>query len=422
MGGIVSGVSNLLGNSPNGSGFQAQQANLIQPVTADQAATSYNQTQSGLTQQQNLINALSAQNGIGNQGQVYNQLQGVVNGTGPNPAQAQLNQATGQNVANQAALMAGQRGAGANVGLLARQAAQQGAGIQQNAVGQAATLQANQSLNALNQAGGIAGQQVGEQQSAVQGYNQDAQGQQGQILGALQGYNQNQIQNTSQANSANAGIAQANAGNTAKAIGGLTNAAGVATGLLTGGAAPAVAAAANLSSNTPGGQAADYNALPNAGYARGGEIAAPNPKVAAVAQNDRFKGVLPPHVQHIADIYHPQKFAKGGAVKAMVSPGEMYLPPDKAKDVAVKGKNPLKEGKMVPGKAQVKGDSKKNDTVPADLEEGGVMIPRSVMQSKNPTEKIKKFVEDHINEHGSGDHEEDFKSALKRAMSNRKVK
>lgn len=415
MGGIVSGVSNLLGNSPNGSGFQAQQANLIQPVTADQAATSYNQTQSGLTQQQNLINALSAQNGIGNQGQVYNQLQGVVNGTGPNPAQAQLNQATGQNVANEAALMAGQRGAGANVGLLARQAAQQGAGIQQNAVGQAATLQANQSLNALNQAGGIAGQQVGEQQSAVQGYNQDAQGQQGQLLGALQGYNQNQIQNTSQANSANAGIAQTNANNTAKAIGGLTNAAGVASGILGGGSSQP---AGNNGLVTAGG--ALSSGLVYA--AHGGEIEAPNPKVAAVAQNDRFKGVLPPHVQHIADIYHPQKFAKGAAVKAMVSPGEMYLPPDKAKDVAVKGKNPLKEGKMVPGKAEVKGDSKKNDTVPAKLEEGGVMIPRSMMQSKNPTEKIKKFVEDHINEHGSGDHEEDFKSALKRAMSNRKVK
>lgn len=151
---------------------------------------------SALSQQQALNQQLAANNGAGNVGSVYAQTQGLANqlagsggvsslsqalgaqlqlaqqqqglaqqyqnialGQGPNPAQAMLNQQTGQNVANQAALMAGQRGAGANVGLIARQAAQQGANTQQQAVGQGATMQANQSLNAL--------QGLGAQQQAI---------------------------------------------------------------------------------------------------------------------------------------------------------------------------------------------------------------------------------------------------------------
>jgi hypothetical protein len=194
----------MLGIGGQGSGFQAQGANMAQ---ANQAQ---GQVQSGLSQQQQLINALNGQNGIGNQSQVFNQLQGVANGTGPNPAQAMLNQATGQNVSNQAALMAGQRGASGNVGLESRQAAMQGSGIQQNAAGQAATLQANQSLGALGQEGGIAGQQVANQMGATQNYNTLAQGNQGQLLQSLQGQN-----------AANEGISATNANNSSQFLTGL---------------------------------------------------------------------------------------------------------------------------------------------------------------------------------------------------------
>lgn len=116
---------------------------------------------------QNLSGALSAQQGLAAQQQALaSQYQDVASGTGYNPAMAQLNQATGQNIANQAALMAGQRGAGANVGLIARQAAQQGAATQQQAVGQGATMQAQQSLGALS---GLAAQQqaIGSTQQNV---------------------------------------------------------------------------------------------------------------------------------------------------------------------------------------------------------------------------------------------------------------
>lgn len=401
MGGLVSGVGSLLGGSTNNSGFQAQGANILQPTTVDQANAAYAQSQNALAQQQQLAQALAGQNGIGNQSSVFNQLQGVANGTGPNPAAAQLAQATGANTANQAALMAGQRGAGANVGLLARQAAQQGAANQQNAIGQAATLQANQSLGALGQLGGIAGQQVAQQQSAVGGLNSVAQGEQGQILGGIQAQNNANVGMQSNQNSTNASMASTNANNSAGAIGGLFNGAGslaATNGLL--------------------GSGAQKAALAGVGFALGGVVE--NPKVAQVPSKDRFTGALAPHIQHMAEIYHPDKFAGGGRVNAMVSPGEMYLPPQKAEAVAEGRANPMKEGKKVPGKAEVKGNSLKNDVVPAKLEEGGIVVPRTVMQSKDPVSAVAKFVEAHIKKHGSGDEHGDFKEALKKAISNRK--
>jgi hypothetical protein len=127
--------------------------------------------------------------GIQNQADVYNRLTQVAEGNGPNPALAQLNNATGQNVSNQAALMAGQRGAATNVGLIARQNALQGAQIQQQAAGQGAALQANQQMNAIGQMGGLASQQVGQQAGAVNSYNQFAQGEQANILNSIAAQN-----------------------------------------------------------------------------------------------------------------------------------------------------------------------------------------------------------------------------------------
>lgn len=473
MGGLVNTVGDLFGQAPNNANFQAQGANVIQPVTQEQAAGALTANNSGLAQQQNLINALQAQNGIQNQSNVYNQLQGVANGTGPNPAQAELNQATGANVANQAALMAGQRGAGANVGLLARQAAQQGAGLQQQAVGQGASLQANQSLNALGQLGGLAGQQVAQQQNAVQGYNQAAQGNTSQLLGALQGYNNANVQNNSNVNSTNQGMANANAQRTAGGIGGLASSIGPSILPFlkskpkpSDGATVTAGGGDNLSSTIGSlGQLAMF-------ASQGGEVS--NAKLAQVPVKDRFPvAKMPPHLRMAAEIYHPHmmseggqaqnsqgydsetaaklqkgfnhnpisdavsaiksvfapkepaqssNMAKGGTVPAMLSPGEKYLTPEQAKETVEKGKNPLKEGKKVPGHAQVHGDSKENDTVPAKLEEGGIVIPRSIIQGKNPAEAAAKFVTEHLSKNGSGDPNADFKEALKKAIASRKVK
>lgn len=52
------------------------------------------------------------------------------------------------------------------------------------------------------------------------------------------------------------------------------------------------------------------------------------------------------------------------------------------------------KGGQVPGKAKAKGDNYKNDTVPAMLSPGEIVLPRSVAQSDNAAEKAKAFVEE----------------------------
>lgn len=173
---------------------------------------------SAAAQQHTMNGQLGVANGVGAQQTALGNLatalsgqQDIAAGRGPNPAQAMLNNATGQNVANQAALMAGQRGAGANVGLMARQAAQQGAATQQQAVGQGAALQSQQQLNALNAQGALAGQQgmigaglTGQQQAGI-----------GQEFGQGQGITAQQLQ----ALGLGAGIAQSQVGNLMGATG-----------------------------------------------------------------------------------------------------------------------------------------------------------------------------------------------------------
>lgn len=327
--GAVAGALGFGSNDSKAGGFQGQGTNIQQPITSADA-------QQNLANQNAFIQALQAQNGTQNQSNVYNQLGAIANGQGPNPALAQLANATGANTANQAALMAGQRGASQNVGLIARQAAQQGAANQQNAVGQAAALQAQQSLNALGQQGNIAGQQV-------QNLGQNIAGQQGAELGSIQGVNQANVGMQSNINNANAGIAGINAQNQAKTAGGLGSSIGSGiTSLL----------------------------------AHGGEVGKDGPK-----------SILGRHML---------KMAHGGKVDVILSPGEGYLPPDEAKEVVQQKKNPITKASIVPGEAKVKGDSLKNDTVPAKLEEGGIVIPRSIMEGKNAATEAAKFVAKHL--------------------------
>jgi hypothetical protein len=203
-------IGSLIGTAggAGGTGFSGPAgAPIVNPTNPGQISTAYTGVQNAQAQQGSLLQALQAQNGLQNQSQVYNQLQGVVNGTGPNPAQAQLAQATGQNVANQAALMAGQRGSSANVGLLARQAAQQGAQTQQQAAGQAATLQAQQSLNALGQAGGIAGTQAANQIGQTNANTSAQQAEQAALMNAQLGVNTSNVGMQSNINSVNGQLA-----------------------------------------------------------------------------------------------------------------------------------------------------------------------------------------------------------------------
>lgn len=379
-------------DSSKGSGFKA-----VGP-TGQQLDQSYQNTQQAIGQQTNFANALNAANGIGNQSQVFNQLQGIANGTGPNPAQAALNQATGANVANQASLMAGQRGASANPGMIARQAAQQGANIQQQAAGQGATMQAQQQLNAINQAGGIAGQQVGAQGQALQTLNQAALTGQQNILGA---------QNN--ANTANAGIAAGNQQSQAGGIGGALSQLGPAAMLLAarGGEVP------DMQHLASGGMANPFLAgwgvqlTPNdpATVGNQGNGAAVKAGVASgigglinVVGN---QGAAPKVGKPIAGT---ESTPESGMGQAPMAPGKM--PQAQMMTAAKGGKvetgSALKSGGKVPGQAQVSGDSLKNDNVHAMLSPGEIVVPRTITQGPDAPKRAAEFVAAILAKNGLG--------------------
>lgn len=183
------------------------QANLQNPFNAGTVQGTQGQINNSMAQQQAFTNAMAGQGGLGNQSSVFSQQQGLANqlgqqaaGGGPNPALAQLSQATSNNIKNQAALMASQRGAGQNAGLLAKQAAEQGVAAQQQAAGQASVMRAQQQLAAQqqlqaqqSQMAQLATQQVGQQQQGVNAMGQLALGNQQQVLGMLASQNQAQL-------------------------------------------------------------------------------------------------------------------------------------------------------------------------------------------------------------------------------------
>ena len=129
-----------------------------------------------------------------------------------------------------------------------------------------------------------------------------------------------------------------------------------------------------------------YQSMPNA----------PAPDNAAIAnrmanpQPDTNMGSTGPAPQP------PASLARGGKVPVMVSPGEKYLTPHQAQAAKAGKVNPLTAGKTIPGKAKVKGDSYSNDIIPAKLEKGGLVIPRSVLQSEAPMREAIKFVHAHM--------------------------
>jgi hypothetical protein len=346
-------------------GMMPQQAQTTSPfgtgdvkATLDEART---QNNLGLNQQASLAANMNpyAMQGLSNQANVYAQQQALAGalqaqsmGQGPNPAQAQLAQNTAANTANQAALMAGQRGSNANAGLMARQIGMQGGANQQAMAGQAATLQAQQQLAAQqalmqqqSQMAGLASQQVGQYGNAVNAQAQNALGGYQASLGAIGAQNQTAQQSQANINNANAGFI----GDLFKGVSGAMNG---------------------------GGGAAAKAAVPTQTVAFGGTI-------------------QDPHHQAFASIYHPSMMFNGGTA-------------------------PEIDGK-VPGKAAVAGDHPKNDTVPAMLSPGEIVIPKSILEGKDPIADSAAFVASELSKQHGPEHE-DFHAALAKAISSRKKK
>ncbi len=370
IGGIIGG------SGGQGAGFNAaspQNSSIVSPTDIRQFQ---NNLTSGLGQQQSLYDALAAQNGVGNQSAVFqqqqalaNQLQQSANGQGPNPAQAQLAQATGANTANQAALMAGQRGTSGNAGLLARQAAMQGGANQQAAAGQAATMGAQQQIAARQQLmqqqgamAGLAGQQVGQQQQQGNAYTQNALGATTGFLNAATGLQSN-------ANNANASIAGGNAKNQAGLLGGLLGGAGSAMGLAQGGEVP-------------------YPVKKDANYAIGGDVQGGQGGSTLAAFMNGQQGGIQDFGAAPSDTVTGHKMPKGLNTSGAIAGG-----PGDAMGMPVADMTMMaSKGALVPGTPKQNGNHASNDTVNAVLTPHEIVLPLSVTQAKDAPEKARAFV------------------------------
>lgn len=442
--GFVGGLLGVNGGV-NGTGISGPQSASIQAPTTDaQIKGSFDTAQLGLTNQQDFLRQVQAQNGLQNQSNVYNQLQSIVNGTGPNPALAQLANATGANAANQASMMAAQRGASSNPGLIARQAAQQGANIQQQAAGQGAALQAQQQLNAINASGNLATNQANQQAGATNAFAQSGQGEQANLLNAVSGQNNARVGNQSNINNVNGALVGQTMGMQGQLMGNIAGGAGAAMSLAQGGMVPGYADG-GIAVTTPGpGASITPSANPSAPRSRVANfmsnpqaIQSPQASVgtagnvigSAIGQGIKSLFSSSPSddmAQKYADAdvaldYHrdpdamgPETAeqaragtteempasadgmpmaAKGGKVPVLLSPGERKLTPKAAQKVA-KGANPIEESTVVPGK-YTPGDTKDDydkDTTKDAVEPGTVILPKSVTQAKHPEWAAHRFM------------------------------
>lgn len=222
--GVLGTIGGALGLNNN---FQASSANITPGTNAQQLATAYTGVQNALANQQGLVSTLTpqAQAAVNQQNQIAAQEAAMAQGAGPNPAQNQLAQATGTNVANQAALMAGQRGASGNVGLAARNIGQQGAATQQTAAGQAATLGAQQQIAAQNNLANLSNQQLSQTGQAITGLSSAQQNEQATLQNANTSFNNAAVGMQSNINNVNSQTAAANQNMAGNILGGIGSAA-----------------------------------------------------------------------------------------------------------------------------------------------------------------------------------------------------
>lgn len=534
--GLLGTMNQIVGLNNN---YRANAANIQQGTNAAQLNQAYTGVQGSLENQGNLVNTLTPQasTAVGNQNFLADQYGAMARGEGPNPAQNQLNEATQKNVANQAAMMAGQRGSSANAGLMARQAAQQGAATQQTAVGQAATLGAQQQIAAQNNLANLANNQISQTGQAITGQGSAQQNEQAILQNANTSYNNAAVGMQSNINNVNSQTAAANQNMAANTMGGISSAISAPmSALAKGGEVESHVKLAEMNAHSLGIHKKHYDDggevdAPNLGSFKAGEDSASAPNVASTAalpaDNTSFSSsvnkpssvmgggsggggggmssmmsmaalaadggmieknpLLSPQSQIVGpgkmaaayfnpgsssngpnvpgtsalpqnkesfskdvkeamakkpgdkgspdqtneqakegymdadaklgvsgvdneedmmpasnnDSYDMQAVAKGGAiheghvheyfkgggkVKAMVSPGEIWLTPEKVQKVIQEGVDPKSIGEKIKGKAKVKGDSYANDTVPRDLEEGGVVIDRKNVGTREKRE------------------------------------
>lgn len=324
-------------------------------------------------------------------------------GGGPNPAQQQFLQ-NSQNIAQQQANVYSQNRA-LNPGLAARMAGNTAGNLQQNAASTAGIQQANQQLSAQQLQGGL----IHSQEQAL-----------------------------NQAGAVNAGIAGGNQQQAGQIVGGLFGGAGAAL-MAKGGTVPGYAEGGDIT--VPTGSdwsqwAQNNTGIPSAqdwaltmGAPQPGPAAAPSPAGASSGVGKFLSGfgksVGSSKGPGIASGFksfmsaYGGGMSQGGKVPVLLSPGEKYLKPDQAERVATGDADPLKTGETIPGKAKVSGDSTENDTVAKQADPGGLVIPRSILNSEDPEREARKFITQEMRKHRKSP-EGEFHAALKRAVAGRK--
>lgn len=297
-------------------------------------------------------------------------LQDQINGTGPNPALAQFNKTANQNANSAAGLISSQRGL--NPALATKLASDAYTASNNEAAANAAILKAQQQQAAAGQLGqlGLSQQQTFNQanlgaQAINAGVNAQNANTNGQIIGGILG------------GGSQAGAAALTPAAAAAAHGGMirkmadggdvlspdaptfgSSLTPMAPSLGVTGVAPTPIATAPALGNSPSDSPSAFSQALTAG-AKGAKSGAQ-----AMGSGPNF------YQQFEAGLRNPM-YAKGG----MTDTGDK-----------------LKSGGKVPGKAKVPGDSLKNDTVKAQLSPGEIVIPRSVINSEDPTGNGAKFI------------------------------
>ncbi len=417
-GGIGGAIGNLTGGNDQ---YQATAAPIQAGTNTEQLNNAYTGTLNALNRQNTATNALTPglNQGATQQAKLSNMYLNQANGSGPNPALAELNQATGQNIAQQAALAAGQRGGGANAGLLARQNAQQGAAIQQQAVGQGATMQAQQQLAAEQNLQNLSANQISQGQGSIQGLNNAQQNEQNILQGANTAFNNAQVGQQSNINNVNAAIATGNANN-----------AGGLFGDLGSGLAAAAGPIGSLFSFAEGGEVKKDKAqvtrkpmvkapvrMASGGAITGQETSGPQSYVGQwLNSNTSTSGPQIAAPVNIDTSFHDpfagKNMTPNWQTADKTTPEEPFTNiAEPSKDTTGFGQNLLgslspyspsvtgpllKDGGSVPGKAKVNHDSIKNDTVPAMLSPGEVVIDKDTLADGGTVGQMARAVAAHI--------------------------
>lgn len=217
----------IISNAAGALGMNAGYANTTPGTSAGQLNTAYTNATNAANQQVGLQNTLipQAATAANNQNTVAAQELAMTEGQGPNPAQNQLATATGTNVSNEAALLAGQRGAGANPGMAGRNIATAGTQAQEGAAGQAATLQAQQQIAAQGALSNLSNQQVAQAQGATTALNTAEQNEQNILQNANTSQNNANVSMQGNVNNVNAQTNQS-------VMGGITSGGGVLSSIL----------------------------------------------------------------------------------------------------------------------------------------------------------------------------------------------